>query len=218
MNKLYKSFLVFIIAMVIIPINSTLADINTKSIVIGNDNKFTNKNDSFVLIDTKELMPGDYIEETLEIKNLSKANFYIKTNSEEITTKEDDIYLLDKLNITILCEDNVLFKGKASDINIIKDTYAELGEIVSGEAKTIKIIAELDGSSVGNEFQNKSGAFKMNFYISEKYDDVSNSFNSPNIGNFPNEDKLPSTGGQNTIYVILIAVIIIFAGYKFIKK
>lgn len=208
MKRLYRALFIFIIAIYIIPTNIVTA-VNKKSIVIGNNNTFLNSEEKFVLIDADGLMPGDYIEDMLVIKNESKKSFNLKANMEEVRSSEEEYYLLDKINIYITCGDLEIFKGKASDIDKLNKNYIDLGEINKGEEKKIKITAELDGRSMGNEFQNKQGAFKINFFIDEKYESISNTDKKPNW--------LPSTGEEKFIYIFILAIGMILVGYRLIK-
>lgn len=209
MKRLYKALFIFIIAVYIIPINIVTA-INKENIVIGNENDFIDNGDEFVLIDIDGLMPGDYIEDIVVIKNESNKSFNLKANIEELANNEEKYYLLDKLNVYITCGDLEIFKGKASDIDKFNKSYVNLGDINKGEEKILQVIAELDGRSVSNEFQNKQGAFKINFFIGENYEKVNESDKKPSW--------LPNTGGQNVIYVLILAIGIVLVGYKLIKK
>ena len=140
MNWIYKTlFIIFItiifitiifITIIIIPFNDIKADTigeiardNIDSeLVIGRNNLFNNDETS-VFINASNLMPGDYIEKNLRIKNKSNKVFNIVMNAEEITNKEDEFYLLDKLEITLIYDNKVIYKGQASDIDILKNNY-----------------------------------------------------------------------------------------------
>ena len=219
MNWIYKSLLIIITAIIIIPVNSIKADtingVSNKNIdselIIGSNNLFNNNGESSVLINASNLMPGDYIEKNLLIKNKSNKVFNISMNVEQITSKNDEFYLLDKLEITLIYNDKNIYQGQASDIDILKKQYTDLGKIITDGESELKVIAKLDGSSVGNDFQNKYGTFNINFFITEEYEDYNN-----NVEN--NDSTLPQTGKYNVIYVVLISVLSIFFGYKLIKK
>ena len=223
MNWIYKALSIIFITIIIItiiitPFNNVKADtINGISIdnieselIIGNNNLFNNNEEISVFISASNLMPGDYIEKDLIIKNKSNKVFNIVMNAEEITNKEDEFYLLDKLEITLIYDDKVIYQGKASDIDILNNNYINLGKIIKSDESVLKIIAELDGSSVGNDFQSKDGIFNINFFINEEYEDYSN---------YPNNvSKLPQTGKDNIIHVVLISALSILVGYNLIKK
>ncbi|MDU2490530.1 MAG: hypothetical protein E7D27_08080 [Clostridium celatum] len=218
MNWIYKALSIIFITIIITPFNNVKADtINGISIdnieselIIGNNNLFNNNEEISVFISASNLMPGDYIEKDLIIKNKSNKVFNIVMNAEEITNKEDEFYLLDKLEITLIYDDKVIYQGKASDIDILNNNYINLGKIIKSDESVLKIIAELDGSSVGNDFQSKDGIFNINFFINEEYEDYSN---------YPNNvSKLPQTGKDNIIHVVLISALSILVGYNLIKK
>lgn len=218
MNWIYKALSIIFITIIITPFNNVKADtINGISIdnieselIIGNNNLFNNNEEISVFISASNLMPGDYIEKDLLIKNKSNKVFNIVMNAEEITNKEDEFYLLDKLEITLIYDDKVIYQGKASDIDILDNNYINLGKIIKSDESVLKIIAELDGSSVGNDFQSKDGTFNINFFINEEYEDYSN---------YPNNvSKLPQTGKDNIIHVVLISALSILFGYNLIKK
>lgn len=218
MNWIYKALFIIFITIIITPFNNVKADtINGISIdnieselIIGNNNLFNNNEEISVFISASNLMPGDYIEKDLLIKNKSNKVFNIVMNAEEITNKEDEFYLLDKLEITLIYDDKVIYQGKASDIDILNNNYINLGKIIKSDESVLKIIAELDGSSVGNDFQSKDGIFNINFFINEEYEDYSN---------YPNNvSKLPQTGKDNIIHVVLISALSILVGYNLIKK
>ncbi|WP_370831157.1 hypothetical protein [Clostridium sp.] len=218
MNWIYKALSIIFITIIITPFNNVKADtINGISIdnieselIIGNNNLFNNNEEISVFISASNLMPGDYIEKDLLIKNKSNKVFNIVMNAEEITNKEDEFYLLDKLEITLIYDDKVIYQGKASDIDILNNNYINLGKIIKSDESVLKIIAELDGSSVGNDFQSKDGTFNINFFINEEYEDYSN---------YPNNvSKLPQTGKDNIIHVVLISALSILFGYNLIKK
>ena len=124
MNWIYKALSIIFITIIITPFNNVKADtINGISIdnieselIIGNNNLFNNNEEISVFISASNLMPGDYIEKDLIIKNKSNKVFNIVMNAEEITNKEDEFYLLDKLEITLIYDDKVIYQGKASDI------------------------------------------------------------------------------------------------------
>lgn len=218
MNWIYKALSIIFITIIITPFNNVKADtINGISIdnieselIIGNNNLFNNNEEISVFISASNLMPGDYIEKDLIIKNKSNKVFNIVMNAEEITNKEDEFYLLDKLEITLIYDDKVIYQGKASDIDTLNNNYINLGKIIKSDESVLKIIAELDGSSVGNDFQSKDGIFNINFFINEEYEDYSN---------YPNNvSKLPQTGKDNIIHVVLISALSILVGYNLIKK
>lgn len=218
MNWIYKTLFIIFITIIITPFNNVKADtINGISIdnieselIIGNNNLFNNNEEISVFISASNLMPGDYIEKDLLIKNKSNKVFNIVMNAEEITNKEYEFYLLDKLEITLIYDDKVIYQGKASDIDILNNNYINLGKIIKSDESVLKIIAELDGSSVGNDFQSKDGIFNINFFINEEYEDCSN---------YPNNvSKLPQTGKDNIIHVVLISALSILVGYNLIKK
>lgn len=217
MNWIYKTLFIIFITIIIIPFNDIKADTigeiardNIDSeLVIGRNNLFNNDATS-VFINASNLMPGDYIEKNLRIKNKSNKVFNIVMNAEEITNKEDEFYLLDKLEITLIYDNKVIYKGQASDIDILKNNYINLGKIIKNNESILKVISKLDGSSVGNDFQNKYGVFNINFFITEEYEDYSKWHNKL--------FKLPQTGKDNIIYVVLISALSILFGYKLIKK
>ena len=219
MNWIYKSLLIIFITIIIIPASSVKADtisgMSNKNIdselIIGSNKLFNNNGESSVLINANNIMPGDYIEKNLLIKNKSNKVFNISMNVEQITSKNDEFYLLDKLEITLIYNDKNIYQGQASNIDILKKQYTDLGKIITDGESELKVIAKLDGSSVGNDFQNKYGTFNINFFITEEYEDYKNSGEN-------NDFTLPQTGKYNVIYVVLISVLSIFFGYKLIKK
>lgn len=217
MKQIYRVLFIILISITIIPFNKIKADtfnkvddINIDSeLIIGSNNLFHSEGIS-LHINASKIMPGDYLEKDLLIKNKSNNEFNLIMNTEELTNKNSEFYLLDKLEITLIYDDKILYQGQASEMDINKNNYVSLGKIAAGTESILRVIAKLDGSAVGNDFQNKYGVFNINFFIREENKDYNNDSNDIS--------KLPQTGEKNIMYLVLLSATSILFGYKLIKK
>lgn len=208
MKKLFKILTIILITFFIIPSN-------IKAFASG----ITDKE---ILIEAKNMMPGDVIQGKLELKNKYENPISLSIEADKISDKDINNDLLEVLRIEILYDGEKIYDNFASELNGNNKLNINLGKLYKDEKKVLDVKAYLDGQSVGNEYQDKSGKFKLLFRAigDENVDDTFNpSDDNEDISNKPtNRPVLPSTGMSLSIIAIGVAIIAILIGFKLLKK
>lgn len=187
--------------------------------LLGNANELVYIPDDDLFLQHPNMIPGDYIRRTLEIKNKHKYPYKLFLRAERVSTKEE-YDLLDKLDLKISYEDEVIYDEAVNgEDKLIKGI--SLGVFNPGQEENLIAEVKLDGASTGNEYKNKSAQIDWIFTAvrseDERHDNDKETLdkvdNKDKTDQYPNdlesdEDDMwsesPKTGEDGIfIYVIL---------------
>lgn len=187
--------------------------------LLGNANELVYIPDDDLFLQHPNMIPGDYIRRTLEIKNKHKYPYELFLRAERVSTKEE-YDLLDKLDLKISYEDEVIYDEAVNgEDKLIKGI--SLGVFNPGQEENLIAEVKLDGASTGNEYKNKSAQIDWIFTAvrseDERHDNDKETLdkvdNKDKTDQYPNdlesdEDDMwsesPKTGEDGIfIYVIL---------------
>lgn len=130
----------------------TLAPPNVE--LLGNANELVYIPDDDLFLQHPNMIPGDYIRRTLEIKNKHKYPYELFLRAERVSPKEE-YDLLDKLDLKISYKDEVIYDEAVNgEDKLIKGI--SLGVFNPGQEENLIAEVKLDGASTGNEYKNKS--------------------------------------------------------------
>ncbi|MGL4773489.1 MAG: LPXTG cell wall anchor domain-containing protein [Clostridium sp.] len=143
----------------------------------------------------ENMVPGETLERTMVLENKYDSPYEVFLRAERVTPKEE-YDLLNKLELTIKYDNQIIYKGRASgENNLINDI--SLGTIKPGEVKNLIAEVHFDGSTIGNEYKNKKGQVNWIFTAINNKQGVK-------------PDTKPQTGDDSLIpYVILGALSIV---------
>lgn len=192
MKGFIKTVLITLSLLLIISIKgeaSTLTPPNVQ--LLGNADglvHISNTEDMFLY--RYNMLPGDSVERTLEIKNQYEDSYELFLRAERVSEKEE-YDLLDKLDLKITFDDKVIYVGPTSGEYKITDNIS-LGTFKPGEEATLFAKVELDGPSTGNEYKNKFAQVNWIFTAVRKDSNDNTSTDKPSNSNKPSTNK-PST-------------------------
>lgn len=122
--------------------------------LLGNANELVYIPDDDLFLQHPNMIPGDYIRRTLEIKNKHKYPYELFLRAERVSPKEE-YDLLDKLDLKISYKDEVIYDEAVNgEDKLIKGI--SLGVFNPGQEENLIAEVKLDGASTGNEYKNKS--------------------------------------------------------------
>lgn len=122
--------------------------------LLGNANELVYIPDDDLFLQHPNMIPGDYIRRTLEIKNKHKYPYELFLRAERVSPKEE-YDLLDKLDLKISYKDEVIYEESVNgEDKLIKGI--SLGVFNPGQEENLIAEVKLDGASTGNEYKNKS--------------------------------------------------------------
>lgn len=202
MNSFFKKFIVTISLILIITINieaDTITPPNVQLLGKANGLVYIPEDDLFLYY--PNILPGNSIKRTLEIKNHYDYPYELKLRAERVSPKEE-YDLLDKLELTIIYKDKVIYKGKISG-----EYDISLGIFKPGQEETLLAKVELDGPSTGNKYKNKY--VQVNWIFTAVRSDFDQDIDKvePDI---PIIDS-PKTGDESIyMYIILATLSILF--------
>lgn len=130
----------------------TLAPPNVE--LLGNANELVYIPDDDLFLQHPNMIPGDYIRRTLEIKNKHKYPYELFLRAERVSPKEE-YDLLDKLDLKISYKDEVIYDEAVNGEDKLTKGIS-LGVFNPGQEENIIAEVKLDGASTGNEYKNKS--------------------------------------------------------------
>ncbi|OXX84990.1 hypothetical protein AVM15_01150 [Paraclostridium benzoelyticum] len=190
--------------------------------LLGNANELVYIPDDDLFLQHPNMIPGDYIRRTLEIKNKHKYPYELFLRAERVSPKEE-YDLLDKLDLKISYKDEVIYDEAVNgEDKLIKGI--SLGVFNPGQEENLIAEVKLDGASTGNEYKNKSAQIDWIFTAvrsedesnendketvdkSDKVDNIDKTDKSPNDLESDEDDmwsESPKTGEDGIfIYVIL---------------
>ncbi|EQK43685.1 LPXTG cell wall anchor domain protein [[Clostridium] bifermentans ATCC 638] len=198
----------------------TLAPPNVQ--LLGNANELVYIPDDDLFLQHPNMIPGDYIRRTLEIKNKHKYPYELFLRAERVSPKEE-YDLLDKLDLRISYKDEVIYDEAVNGEDKLTKGIS-LGVFNPGQEENLIAEVKLDGASTGNEYKNKSAQIDWIFTAvrsedeshdndketvdkSDKTNNTNKTDQSPNnLGSDENDmrSESPKTGEDGIfIYVIL---------------
>ncbi|MFR3498203.1 MAG: LPXTG cell wall anchor domain-containing protein [Paraclostridium bifermentans] len=198
----------------------TLAPPNVQ--LLGNANELVYIPDDDLFLQHPNMIPGDYIRRTLEIKNKHKYPYELFLRAERVSPKEE-YDLLDKLDLKISYKDEVIYDAAVNGEDKLTKGIS-LGVFNPGQEENLIAEVKLDGASTGNEYKNKSAQIDWIFTAvrsedeshdndketvdkSDKTNNTNKTDQSPNnLGSDENDmrSESPKTGEDGIfIYVIL---------------
>ena len=202
MKGFIKTVLITLSLLLIISIKgeaSTLTPPNVQ--LLGNADglvHISNTEDMFLY--RYNMLPGDSVERTLEIKNQYEDSYELFLRAERVSEKEE-YDLLDKLDLKITFDDKVIYVGPTSGEYKLTDNIS-LGTFKTGEEATLFAKVELDGTSTGNEYKNKFAQVNWIFTAVRKDSKDNTSTdkpsNKPSNGNKPSTNKPTTNRGNST--------------------
>lgn len=190
--------------------------------LLGNANELVYIPDDDLFLQHPNMIPGDYIRRTLEIKNKHKYPYELFLRAERVSPKEE-YDLLDKLDLKISYKDEVIYDEAVNGEDKLTKGIS-LGVFNPGQEENLIAEVKLDGASTGNEYKNKSAQIDWIFTAvrsedesnendketvdkSDKVDNIDKTDKSPNDLESDEDDmwsESPKTGEDGIfIYVIL---------------
>ncbi|MCE9675705.1 LPXTG cell wall anchor domain-containing protein [Paraclostridium bifermentans] len=130
----------------------TLAPPNVQ--LLGNANGLVHIHDDDLFLHHPNMIPGDSIKRTLEIKNKYKYPYELFLKAERVSPKEE-YDLLDKLDLKITYKDEVIYEESTNGEDKLTNGIS-LGVFNPGQEENLIAEVKLDGVSTGNEYKNKS--------------------------------------------------------------
>lgn len=122
--------------------------------LLGNANELVYIHDDDLFLQHPNMIPGDYIRRTLEIKNKHKYPYELFLKAERVSPKEE-YDLLDKLDLKISYKDEVIYDEAVNGEDKLTKGIS-LGVFNPGQEENLIAEVKLDGASTGNEYKNKS--------------------------------------------------------------
>lgn len=122
--------------------------------LLGNANELVYIPDDDLFLQHPNMLPGDYIIRTLEIKNKHKYPYELFLRAERVSPKEE-YDLLDKLDLKISYKDEVIYDEAVNGEDKLTKGIS-LGVFNPGQEENLIAEVKLDGASTGNEYKNKS--------------------------------------------------------------
>lgn len=212
----------------------TLAPPNVQ--LLGNANGLVHIPDDDFFLLYPNMIPGDAIKRTLEIKNKYKYPYELFLKAERVSPKEE-YDLLDKLDLKIKYKDEVIYEESVNGEDKLTKGIS-LGVFNPGQEENLIAEVKLDGASTGNEYKNKSAQVDWIFTAvrreektnqkgsvnesdkSDKLEEVDKSYQSSNDVNTDENDmwsESPKTGEDGIfLYVILgiTSILLLFMSMK----
>lgn len=168
------------------------------------------------------MLPGDKIQRTLEIKNEYEYPYELFLKAKRISPKEE-YDLLQKLNLKITYKNKVIYEGATSGENKLLEDIS-LGVFNPGQEEMLVATVELDGPGTGNEYKNKYAEVDW-IFTAIRSEDTGTDTEDPNVkpptdvggGSGSGGIESPQTGDYGILeYVILgcASALILFISRK----
>lgn len=165
----------------------------------------------------EEMVPGDKITRTLEIKNKYDKPYKLYLKSERVTPKET-YDLLDVINLKITYKDKVIYEGPVSGEDGMGENI-DLGTYKPGDEENLIATVEFDSSisKADANYWNKEAQVDW-IFTAQATEDFSQTITPPSE-NKPSEDiNSPQTGDTNILPYVILGGVSILGIYKFSFK
>lgn len=152
-------------------------------------------NDDIFLF-SENMLPGDSIIRTLEIKNNYSENYELFMRAERVSPREE-FDLLEVLTLKIIYKNKVIYDGPLEGRDGLSKNIS-LGTFKPGDEEFLLAEVNLDGPSIGNEYKNKFAQVDWIFTATRDTEGGGG-------------EELPHTGDKGILgYGILAGVAVIF--------
>lgn len=165
----------------------------------------------------EEMVPGDKITRTLEIKNKYDKPYKLYLKSERVTPKET-YDLLDVINLKITYKDEVIYEGPVSGEDGMGENI-DLGTYNPGDEENLTATVEFDPniSPADANYWNKEAQVDW-IFTAQATKDSSQTITPPSE-NKPSEDiSSPQTGDKNILPYVILGGVSVLGIYKFSFK
>lgn len=165
----------------------------------------------------EEMVPGDKITRTLEIKNKYDKPYKLYLKSERVTPKET-YDLLDVINLKITYKDEVIYEGPVSGEDGMGENI-DLGTYNPGDEENLIATVEFDPSisPADANYWNKEAQVDW-IFTAQATKDSSQPITPPSE-NKPSEDiNSPQTGDTNILPYVILGGVSVLGIYKFSFK
>lgn len=157
----------------------------------------------------KEMVPGDKITRTLEIKNKHNKSYKLYLKAQRVTP-EENYDLLEAINLKITYKDKILYEGPVSGKEGMKENI-DLGTYKPGDEENLVAAVEFDSniSASDSNYWNKEAQVDW-IFTAQATEDISNPVTPPSITGPSGNTNSPQTGDTSILpYVILGGVSIV---------
>ncbi len=151
------------------------------------------------------MMPGDTVSRKIIIDNEYDVEYEVFMRAERISEKEE-YELLNKLELTVYYNDEVIYNGPASGEDELSNNIS-LGKFKPGEEVDLYAEVTLDGQTTGNEYKNKYAQVDWIFTaVNEGKEITSTNPSKPSINKPTTTDKNPYTGDSSVAMYMIVGL------------
>lgn len=215
MKSFFKKILVAVSLLSIINTQVEAKDLTPPNVqLLGDANGLVHIPEKDLFLHYPNMLPGDSISRTLIIKNNYKYSYEIFLKAKRVSSKEE-YDLLDKLDLKITYNDNIIYIGPISGENKLTQDIS-LGIFKPGQQATLVAQVTLDGPSTGNEYKNKYVQVDWVFTAIKSEESTNQLTNPPtnsqidnSIDTKPNQEevvKSPSTGDDGILLHVILGI------------
>ena len=152
------------------------------------------------------MMPGDTVSRKMIIDNEYDVEYEVFMRAERVSEKEE-YDLLNKLELTVYYNDEVIYNGPASGEDELSNNIS-LGKFKPGEEADLYAEVTLDGPTTGNEYKNKYAQVDWIFTaVNEGKETTPTNPSKPSVNKPTTTDKNPYTGDSSVFTYVIVGLI-----------